>query len=97
MHIYIYIYVHTYMYIYTFYTYMRVYVYICICTNTYTHADVHEHICEVSVYLYNVACARNGLVASHIVHLGIMRTTMFYSVVSEYYTSYDIICLHSRL
>ena len=59
-YIYIYIYVHAYMYIYTLYTYMRVYVYICICTYTYTHADVHEHICEVSVYLYNVVCARNG-------------------------------------
>ena len=78
------IYIRTYVYVYmhTFVTYMRVYVYICICTYTYTHADVHEHICEVRVDLYNVVCARNGLVASHIVHLGIMRTTMFYSVVS---------------
>ena len=31
-------------------------------------------MCEVRVYLYNVVCARNGQVASHIVHLGIMRT-----------------------
>ena len=63
------------LYIYTFYTYIRIYVYICICTYTYTFANVHEYICEVRVYLYNAVCARNGLVASHIVHLGTIRTT----------------------
>ena len=32
-------------------------------------------ICEIFVYLYNVVCACYGLVASHIVHLGIARST----------------------
>ena len=66
---------HIHIYIYTHVRFIRIYVCICICTYTYIYADVHEYIHEVLVYLYNVVCARNGLVASHIVHLGIMRTT----------------------